>query len=92
MFHPGGDDRKKTNARVLAEMIALLGPPPEDFLRRADETLAYWSHKGTCVLRTLLILLALLTGLVFIRSLERVRGDSQSLSRGYRNISRRRQQ
>ncbi|KAF2807179.1 kinase-like protein [Mytilinidion resinicola] len=46
MFSPGGDDRKLSNARVLGEMIALLGPPPRGFLRRADETLAYWNHEG----------------------------------------------
>jgi len=44
MFHPGGKDRKLSNARMLGEMIALLGPPPSHFLRRADETLAYWNH------------------------------------------------
>ncbi|OAL49326.1 kinase-like protein [Pyrenochaeta sp. DS3sAY3a] len=44
MFHPGGSDRKLSNARMLGEMIALLGPPPSHFLRRADETLAYWNH------------------------------------------------
>lgn len=47
MFHPGGNDRKLSNARMLAEMIALLGPPPREFLRRADETLAYWNHEGS---------------------------------------------
>jgi hypothetical protein len=46
MFSPGGDDRKISNARMLGEMIALLGPPPREFLQRADETLAYWNHEG----------------------------------------------
>jgi hypothetical protein len=32
MFSPGGDDRKISNARMLGEMIALLGPPPREFL------------------------------------------------------------
>jgi serine/threonine-protein kinase SRPK3 len=47
MFHPEGSDRKLSDARMLAEIIALLGPPPRDFLQRADETLAYWNHDGT---------------------------------------------
>jgi hypothetical protein len=46
MFHPGGSDRKLSNARMLAEMIALLGFPSRDFVQRADETLAYWNHDG----------------------------------------------
>lgn len=46
MFHPGGSDRKLSNARMLAEMIALLGVPSRQFLQRADETLAYWHHDG----------------------------------------------
>jgi serine/threonine-protein kinase SRPK3 len=46
MFSPGGDDRKMSNARMLGEMIALLGPPTREFLQRADETLAYWNHEG----------------------------------------------
>lgn len=46
MFHPRGSDRKLSNARILGEMIALLGPPPSYFLCRADETLAYWNHDG----------------------------------------------
>jgi len=41
MFSPGGDDRKISNARMLGEMIAFLGPPSREFLKRADETLAY---------------------------------------------------
>lgn len=51
MFHPGGSDREQSNARMLAELIALLGPPPKDFLPRADETLAYWNHQGEYSLR-----------------------------------------
>lgn len=46
MFSPGGDSRKSSNALMLGEMIALLGPPSREFLRRADETLAYWNHEG----------------------------------------------
>jgi len=45
MFSPGGDDRKISNARMLGEMIAFLGPPSREFLKRADETLAYWDHE-----------------------------------------------
>jgi hypothetical protein len=46
MFHPGGRDRKISNARMLAEMIAFLGMPSRDFLCKSDETLAYWNHEG----------------------------------------------
>ncbi|RDL37342.1 uncharacterized protein BP5553_04775 [Venustampulla echinocandica] len=81
MFHPGGSDRKQSNARMLAEMIALLGPPPRDFLPRADETLAYWNHEGKSSLGYWPTLLSTpLTG--FIRPVERVRRDPELLFRG----------
>lgn len=34
------------NAHHLASMIALLGPPPQDFLKRSQESLKYWDESG----------------------------------------------
>lgn len=30
----------------LAEMIAILGPPPLDFLKRSERSLRYWDETG----------------------------------------------
>jgi serine/threonine-protein kinase SRPK3 len=34
------------NAHHLAAMIALLGPPPQEFLDRSPESMKYWDENG----------------------------------------------
>lgn len=38
---------KYSTAEMLAEMIALLGPPPLEFLKKSEESLKYWDESGT---------------------------------------------
>lgn len=40
------DDEFLNNAHHLASMIALLGPPPQEFLERSQESLKYWDESG----------------------------------------------
>jgi hypothetical protein len=81
MFHPGGQDRKLSNARMLGEMIALLGPAPREFLRKADETLAYWNHEGSYSLQPISYdMVPQLIGVV--RRMERIWGGPDILYGG----------
>ncbi|KAI3398241.1 hypothetical protein diail_9578, partial [Diaporthe ilicicola] len=38
------EDELLNNAYHLAAMIALLGPPPQEFLKRSQESLKYWDE------------------------------------------------
>lgn len=40
------EDEFLNDAHHLAAMIALLGPPPQEFLERSQEALKYWDEKG----------------------------------------------
>ncbi|KAK4545354.1 hypothetical protein LTR36_003534 [Oleoguttula mirabilis] len=38
---------EKVEARHLAQMVGILGPPPLDFLKRSTESLEYWNRDGS---------------------------------------------
>lgn len=40
------EDNFLNDAHHLAAMIALLGPPPREFLDRSEECLKYWDENG----------------------------------------------
>ncbi|KZF26273.1 kinase-like protein [Xylona heveae TC161] len=46
LFDGRGPDGKHSNAQLLAEMMAMIGPPPLSFLRRRDQSCRYWDHSG----------------------------------------------
>jgi serine/threonine-protein kinase SRPK3 len=46
LFHPIGDNLKLERARMLGEMVSLLGPPPKEFLAGSNEASAYWDKEG----------------------------------------------
>ena len=49
MFHGiDPEDKQYSNRFHLAEMIAYLGPPPTEFLRRSDEYKEYFDEHGKC--------------------------------------------
>lgn len=33
-------------AHLLAEMVALLGPPPVEYLKRSEKSWEYWDESG----------------------------------------------
>ncbi|RJE21865.1 STYKc [Aspergillus sclerotialis] len=41
-----GPDGEYSDAHLLASMIALLGPPPSQFLKRSDKSLRFWDESG----------------------------------------------
>lgn len=46
LFDGRGPDKQHSNEHLLAEMTAILGPPPTKFLRAYDEKQEYWDQKG----------------------------------------------
>lgn len=42
LFDGRGSDGRHSDAQILAEMIALLGPPPAKFLRKSSLSQKYW--------------------------------------------------
>lgn len=42
------EDELMNKAHHLAAMIALLGPPPLEFLERSEESWKYWDENGEC--------------------------------------------
>lgn len=46
MFRNKGPDGKPSLAHHLAEMVALLGPPPLKFLQRSEKSLQFWDEQG----------------------------------------------
>ncbi|EZF36125.1 serine/threonine-protein kinase [Trichophyton mentagrophytes] len=46
MFQDRGPDGEYSEAHLLASMIALLGPPPSQFLKRSDKSLRFWDESG----------------------------------------------
>jgi len=46
MFDGRGPDKEHSDVHLLAEMIALLGPPPPKFLQRSKNSLEYWDEAG----------------------------------------------
>ncbi|KAF3492325.1 protein kinase domain-containing protein [Arthroderma uncinatum] len=47
MFDGDNPEGNQSNAHLLAEMIALLGPPPAGYLKRSKESWRYWDESGT---------------------------------------------
>lgn len=46
MFEDRGPDGQYSEADLLGHMVALLGPPPSQFLKRSDKCLKYWDESG----------------------------------------------
>ena len=46
LFDTRGQDGHYSAAHHLAEMVALLGPPPPEFIHRSKESEEYWSPDG----------------------------------------------
>ncbi|PYH66775.1 putative protein kinase [Aspergillus vadensis CBS 113365] len=46
LFDGRGPDGCHSDAQVLAEMVAILGPPPVEFLRKSPRSLEYWDSSG----------------------------------------------
>ncbi|WZH45545.1 kinase-like protein [Fusarium acuminatum] len=46
IFHVYDQSEELNDAHHLAAMTALLGPPPDAFLRRSDKTSKYWNKDG----------------------------------------------
>lgn len=46
MFQDRGPDGEYSEAHLLASMIALLGPPPSQFLQRSDKSMQFWDESG----------------------------------------------
>lgn len=46
LFDGGGSDRGHSDAHLLAEMLAVLGPPALQFLSRCKESRKYWDETG----------------------------------------------
>lgn len=44
------EDQCLNDAHHLASMVALLGPPPQEFLARSQESLKYWDESGQSLL------------------------------------------
>jgi hypothetical protein len=40
-------DGQLNDEQHLAEMVALMGPPPSDFLQRSEKCKQFWDSKGT---------------------------------------------
>jgi hypothetical protein len=46
LFKAEDSNGKEPDIHHLAEMIALLGPPPKDFLQRSDYACRYFDNDG----------------------------------------------
>ncbi|KAL1967093.1 hypothetical protein VTN77DRAFT_3617 [Rasamsonia byssochlamydoides] len=46
LFQGRNPENKYDEAHHLAEMVAVLGPPPLDFLKRSEYSLLYWDENG----------------------------------------------
>ena len=46
LFDGRGPDGCHSDAQLLAEMVAILGPPPVEFLRKSPRSLEYWDSSG----------------------------------------------
>lgn len=46
LFDGRGPDKKHSDDHLLAEMMAILGPPPAKFLLTYDESQKYWDKIG----------------------------------------------
>ncbi|KAJ5121691.1 uncharacterized protein N7515_009652, partial [Penicillium bovifimosum] len=46
LFDGRGPDGRHSDAQLLAEMIAILGPPPAEFLRKSSLSQNYWDISG----------------------------------------------
>lgn len=51
MFDARGAN-ENSSLQHFAEMVALLGPPPRDFLRRSTIASKYFDEHGPCFLRS----------------------------------------
>jgi hypothetical protein len=50
LFDGRGSDGTHSDAHRLAEMVAMLGPPPPDFLRKSPHSLKYWDSSGNILI------------------------------------------
>ncbi|KAK3074287.1 hypothetical protein LTR53_003398 [Teratosphaeriaceae sp. CCFEE 6253] len=46
LFSPQGEDGRYSEAHHLAQMISIIGPPPQDFLRRSERSKRFWDEEG----------------------------------------------
>ncbi|KAK2768826.1 hypothetical protein FQN54_000686 [Arachnomyces sp. PD_36] len=46
MFRGLDEEKQYSEAHMLAEMTALLGPPPPNFLKRNEKSLEFWDESG----------------------------------------------
>ncbi|GLA86230.1 hypothetical protein AtubIFM56815_010486 [Aspergillus tubingensis] len=46
LFDGRGPDGCHSDAQLLAEMVAMLGPPPVEWLRKSRRSLEYWDSSG----------------------------------------------
>lgn len=51
LFDGRGPDGRHSDAQLLAEMIAMLGPPPAEFLRKSSLSQNYWDISGGSITR-----------------------------------------
>lgn len=56
MFDGESPDGKQSNAHLLAEIVALLGPPPVEYLRRSKESWEYWDESGMLLSMALVVM------------------------------------
>ena len=47
MFKARDADGERSDAHHLAEMVALLGPPPKELLTRSETVAEYFTEDGT---------------------------------------------
>lgn len=46
MFDARDENKEDSNLHHVADMIALLGPPPREFLQRSEYTLEFFDEHG----------------------------------------------
>jgi serine/threonine-protein kinase SRPK3 len=49
MFKVRDHEKKPSRLHHLAHIVALLGPPPADFLERSDIALEFFNADGECM-------------------------------------------
>ncbi|KAG8626011.1 hypothetical protein KVT40_006412 [Elsinoe batatas] len=49
LFGKAGVDGKYSKEHHLAQMVAVIGPPPPDFLKRSDECMRFWDPDGNWI-------------------------------------------
>ena len=49
LFYGRDSDRKLDDAYHLAEIVAIIGPPPIEFVQRSEKALKYWDGNGNWI-------------------------------------------